>query len=125
LPKTGAVRAEDSKSTKEGQEENGIWNALVKNYELVEGAQLSNSFILLLVLNETNQALTTTQISQLISRRSKGQIYKVSGTLRDSLEHRKREGYVSGIDQGNKTLYSITTKGQKLLKGWIGFLSAY
>jgi DNA-binding PadR family transcriptional regulator len=44
-------------------------------------------------------------------------------TLRDSLEHRlKREGYVSGIDQGKKTLYSITTKGQKLLKGWIGFL---
>ena len=126
MPKTGAVRAEDSKSTKEGQEENGIWNAVVKNYDLIEGAQLSNSFILLLVLNETNQALTTTQISQLISRRSKGQIYKVSGTLRDSLEHRlKREGYVSGIDQGNKTLYSITTKGQKLLKGWIGFLSAY
>ncbi len=78
------------------------WNQLLEraktcklsspDYEGVEGAQLSNSFILLLILNEPNEALTTTQKSELISRRSKGQIYRVSGTLRDSLEHRlKRE----------------------------------
>jgi hypothetical protein len=42
-------------------EDNAIWNTVVKNYELIEGVQLSNSFILLLVLDETNQALTTTQ----------------------------------------------------------------
>ena len=93
---------------------------------MIQGAQLSNSFILLMVLNEAEEPLTTTQISELISKRSKGEIYKISATLRDALEHRlKREGYVSGIDQDNKTLYSITTNGQKLLKGWIGFLSAY
>jgi hypothetical protein len=37
--------------------------------------------------------------------RSKGQICRISATLRDSLGHRlKREGYVAGIDEGNNTL---------------------
>ena len=72
--------------------------------------------------NEAKQPLTTTQISELISKQSKGEIYKISATLRDSLELRlKREGYVQGIDKKNKGLYSITPKGQKLLQGWIVF----
>jgi DNA-binding PadR family transcriptional regulator len=92
-----------------------LWNSIIKNYEMIQCAQLSNSFILLMVLNEAKEPLTTTQISELISKRSKGQIYKISATLRDSLERRlKREG-----------LYSITPKGQRLLQGWIAFLSAY
>ncbi|HET7345212.1 MAG TPA: DUF4364 family protein [Nitrososphaeraceae archaeon] len=115
--------------TKRNQQEisvSKLWNAIVKNYEMIQGAQLSNSFILLMVLNEAKEPLTTTQISELISKRSKGQIYKISATLRDSLEHRlKREGYVEGIDTNNRGLYSITPKGQKLLEGWIAFLSAY
>jgi hypothetical protein len=103
-----------------------IWNEIVKNYEMIQGAQLSNSFILLMTLNEARQPLTTTQISELISKRSKGEIYKISATLRDSLELRlKREGYVEGIDKKRKGLYSITPKGRKLLQGWIAFLSAY
>ena len=103
-----------------------LWNAIVKDYEMIQGAQLSNSFILLMILNEAKEPLTTTQISELISKRSKGQIYKISATLRDSLEHRlKREGYVEGIEMNNRGLYSITPKGQKLLQGWIAFLSAY
>ena len=63
-----------------------IW-IRIKNYEMIEGAQLSNSFILLMILNEAKGPLTTTQISELISKRSKGEIYKISATLRDSLEH--------------------------------------
>ncbi|MGB8936262.1 MAG: hypothetical protein WCC17_14285 [Candidatus Nitrosopolaris sp.] len=56
-----------------------------------------------MVLNEAKEPLTTTQISELISKRSKGEIYKISATLRDSLEHRlKREGYVEGIEMNNK-----------------------
>jgi hypothetical protein len=103
-----------------------IWNSIIKNYEMIQGAQLSNSFILLMVINETKEPLTTTQISELISKRSRGEIYKISATLRDSLEHRlKREGYVEGIEVNNKGLYSITPKGQKLLRGWIAFLTAY
>ena len=103
-----------------------IWNAIVKNYGMIQGAQISNSFILLMVLNEATQPLSTTRISELISKRSKGQIYKISATVRDSLQYRlKREGYVEGVDVNDKSLYSITPKGKKLLQDWIAFLSAY
>ena len=103
-----------------------LWSSIVKNYEMIQGAQLSNSFILLMVLNEAKEPLTTTQISELISKRSRGEIYKISATLRDSLEHRlKREGYVEGVEVNNKGLYSITPKGQKLLRGWVAFLTGY
>jgi DNA-binding PadR family transcriptional regulator len=86
---------------------------------MIQGAQLSNSFILLTVLNEAKEP-------ELISKRSKGEIYKISPTLRDSLEYRlKREGYVEGVELNNKGLYSITPKGQKLLRGWVAFLTAY
>jgi hypothetical protein len=112
-----------------------IWDSIAKNYDMIQGAQLSNSFITLMALNEANKPLNTTQISEIISLHTKGEIYKISATLRDSLEHRlKREGYVEGIDvptlQGLRkpvkmTLYSITPKGRNLLKGWISFLSVY
>jgi DNA-binding PadR family transcriptional regulator len=93
---------------------------------MVEGAKLSNSFIILMALNESKEPLNTTQISQIIALNTGAKIYKISATLKDSLEHRlKREGYVEGTDLPNKSLYSITPKGKKLLKGWIAFLSAY
>jgi DNA-binding PadR family transcriptional regulator len=70
--------------------------------------------------------LTTTRISEIISKRSKGEIYKISSTIRDSLEYRlKREGYVKAVDIKGKNMYSITPKGQRLLQGWIAFLSAF
>jgi DNA-binding PadR family transcriptional regulator len=93
---------------------------------MIQGAQISNSFILLMVLDEATQPLSTTKISELISKRSKGHIYKISATVRDSLQYRlKREGYVEGVNAKDKSLYSITPKGKKLLEGWIAFLSAY
>ena len=93
---------------------------------MINGAQLSNSFIILMALSESKEPLNTTQVSQIIALNSGGQIYKISATLKDSLEHRlKREGYVESIDLPTKSLYSITLKGKKLLKGWISFLSAY
>ncbi len=76
--------------------------------------------------NQSEWLLTTTQISAVISKGSKGRIYKNPATLKDALEIRlKREGYVNGINTANKILYSITSKGRKLLKGWIAFVSAY
>src|SRR5205085_8053491 len=103
-----------------------IWDSVSKNYEMVQDAQLSNNFVILMALNESEQPLTTTQISEIISKRSKGQIYKNPATLKDALENRlKREGYVNGIITANKILYSITSKGRKLLNGWVAFLSAY
>jgi predicted transcriptional regulator len=112
--------------TKPHADSRQVWESIAKNYEMVEGAQLSNSFIILMGLSESKEPLNTTQISQIIALNTGGQIYKISATLKDSLEHRlKREGYVKSTDLPNKSLYSITPKGKKLLKGWIAFLSAY
>lgn len=102
-----------------------IWNSLSKNYNMIEGAQLSNSFVILLSLMNSNEHLTTNQISGIISKQSQGEIYKNPGTIKDALDKRLvREGFVSSKIIENKTQYSITPKGRKLLKGWIGFLSA-
>jgi hypothetical protein len=102
-----------------------IWNSLSKNYNLVEGAQLSNSFLILLSLINSNEPLTTNQISEIISKKSKGEIYKNPGTIKDALDKRLvREGFVSSKIIENKSKYFITVNGEKLLKGWIGFLSA-
>jgi hypothetical protein len=38
-----------------------LWSSIIKNYEMIQGAQLSNSFILLMVLNEAKEQLTSTQ----------------------------------------------------------------
>ena len=112
-----------------------IWKNIVKFYEFIEGAQISNSFVILKVLHDSEDPLSTTQISQKISSQSDGKLFKVSGVLKDTLENRLRKlGYVNGEDIANinspkkpikMTLYSITPKGKKLLKGWISFLKAF
>ena len=112
-----------------------IWNSISQNYEMIQGAQLSNSFIILMALYESEKPLNSTEISEIISSKTSGRIYKVSAALKDSLEHRlKRAGYVESIDipakKGTlkpikKSLYSITPKGINLLNGWISFLLAY
>ena len=102
-----------------------VWHSISKNYDMIQGAQLSNSFIILIALSESKRPLTTTHVSEIISRKSKGHIYKNPATLKDSLEYRlKRDGYVKGVTQANKILYSITPKGKTLLNGWIGFIKA-
>lgn len=111
-----------------------LWESIAKNYEFIEGAQMSNSFIILMVLSESKEPLSTTQISEKISINSRGQLFKVSGALKDSLENRLRKaGYVDGTDIPNDktdrkpirmTLYSVTPKGKRLLNCWLAFLSA-
>src|SRR5215211_4328393 len=108
-----------------------VWESIAENYEFIEGAQMSNSFIILMALSQSKESLSTTQISEKIAINSKGKLFKVSGALKDSLENRlRRAGYVAGVDlpqEGKKkpikkTLYSITPMGQKILKGWLAFL---
>ena len=41
-----------------------VWESVAKNYEFIEGAQLSNSFIILVTLSESKEPLSTTQISE-------------------------------------------------------------
>jgi DNA-binding PadR family transcriptional regulator len=92
-----------------------------------------------MALNENEakkKALTAGEISEIIAQKSKGRLYKVPSTLRDALEYRlKREGLVEDgniVNRSSSTQktpkvsrYSITAKGQKLLQGWISFLSAF
>ena len=47
------------------------------------------------------------------------------GYIQEMLDTLTQPGYVNGINTANKILYSITSKGRKLLKGWIAFVSAY
>ena len=69
-----------------------------------------------MALSAVKEPLNTTQIH------TKGQIYEISATLKAALEHRlKCEGYFEGNDMKNMSLYSITPRGRKLLKGWIAF----
>jgi hypothetical protein len=126
--KAGELRKEitNHKNNNDDDDDQILWSSIAKNYEMIQGAQIANSFILLMVLSNAREPSSTTQISEIISKKSRGEIFKLSSTLKDSLEHRlKRDGYVEGIDMKNKSLYSITPKGRKLLKGWIAFLSAY
>lgn len=112
-----------------------LWQSIASNYEFIEGAQLSNSFICLLALSESPEPMSTTQISEYIAKQTKGEVLKVSGTIKDSLERRlKKAGYVEGADIPTKkrdkksvrvSLYKITPKGKKLLDGWIAFLSSF
>jgi hypothetical protein len=121
------------KKVAETEDEGYIWEKIAKNYDFIDGAQISNSFIVLMALNNSKESLSTTQISEKIAVQTQGKIYKVSGALRDSLENRlRRSGYVEGKDIPNiktnhkpirMTLYSMTPKGKRLLNGWIAFIN--
>ena len=89
-----------------------------------------------MALDEIKKPVTSGEISEFIALRSKGRLYKVSATIKDSLDNRlKREGLVEDRSlKKNKrdekkylkvAHYTITPKGQKLLRGWISFLSAF
>jgi hypothetical protein len=132
--KTTASKNTDRTIGSEAQDDK-LWDSISKNYEWINHAQISNSFILLMALNEAKKASTAGEISEIIAQKSKGRLYKFPPTLRDALEYRlKREGLVKDENIANRSLahkttkvskYSITPKGQKLLRGWIAFLSAF
>jgi DNA-binding PadR family transcriptional regulator len=122
------------RSIDSGAQNDKLWDSISKNYEWISHAQISNSFILLMVLKEAKKALTAGEISEIIAQKSKGRLYKVPSTLRDALEYRlKRDGLVEDEIIASRSTnkspkvsrYSITPKGQKLLQGWIAFLSAF
>ena len=85
--------------------------SIADNYELIEGAQLSNSFIILMILDKAEESLTSSDISKTISYNSLGRIYKPASTLKDSLENwLKREGYVEGIVKIIKHIIKLLKK---------------
>jgi DNA-binding PadR family transcriptional regulator len=122
-----------SKAVKEHSEE--LWGLIAKNIQWINSASLSNSFIILQVLNEAEKPLSASEVSERIASNTKGRIYKVPATIRDALEHRlMREKLVDGKEENIKTTdgrklktlhFTITEKGRELLKGWIAFIRAY
>jgi DNA-binding PadR family transcriptional regulator len=112
-----------------------LWELISRNIEWINYASLSNSFLILQVLDEAEKPLSAGEISARISSNTKGLIYKVSATIRDSLEHRlMREGLVEGIEIESRTTdsrkirslhFTMTAKGKNLLKGWRAFIRTY
>lgn len=65
---------------------------------MIQGAQLSNSFIFLMVLYESQKPLNSTEISETFASKISGKIFSLSN-IKDPLEHTlKRERYVESID---------------------------
>ena len=69
-----------------------IWKSIVDNYELIEGAQLSNSFIMLMTLGHKSERISDIDlILRNISYNILGHIYKPASTLKDSLKIVEKE----------------------------------
>jgi hypothetical protein len=93
------------KRTIEKINSDNLWETIVKNYEFIKDAHMSNSFIILMALSGSKEPLSTTQISENIAINSQDKLFKVSGALKDSLENRLRKaGYVDG------TIFQMTKK---------------
>lgn len=126
-------RKSTSKAAKETPRE--LWDLITDNIQWVNYANLSNSFIILQVLNDAEKPLSANEVSGKIASNTKGRIYKVPATIRDALEHRlMREKLVEGEEMEIQTAdgrklktlhFSITAKGKELLKGWTAFIHAY
>ena len=84
-----------------------IWDSLSKNFETIECAQLSNSFITR-GSGRRKGSMSSTQISELIANKQ-GQIYKDCATLRLFRTWTKKRRIHNSKEI--KKLYSITPKG--------------
>ena len=133
---SGKNAQKDDQKIKYDPQNDKTWDSIATNYEWISLAHLSNSFIILMTLDEIKKPVTAGEISEFIAVRSKGRLYKVSATIKDSLDNRlNREGLVEdhhGMTKEQdekKSLkvahYAITPKGRKLLQGWLAFLSAF
>ena len=98
---SGKVAQKDNQKINYDSQNDKTWDSIATNYDWISLAHLSNSFIILMALNEIKKPVTAGEISEFIALRSKGRLYKVSATIKDSLDNRlKREGLVE--DHGMK-----------------------
>jgi len=47
----------------EKEDQDKIWNSITRQCEFITGAQISNSFIVLMALSQSKESLSTTQVS--------------------------------------------------------------
>lgn len=73
-----------------------ISEKVAKNYRFIEGAQISNSFVILMALSESKQLLTATQISEKIAARGRSDTITMSvlETLKQENPELYRQIYV-------------------------------
>src|SRR5215217_9054430 len=91
----GKIAQKDDQKIKYDSQNDKTWDSIATNYDWISLAHLSNSFTILMALNEIKKPVTAGEISEFIALRSKGRLYKVSATIKDSLDNRlKREGLV-------------------------------
>jgi hypothetical protein len=57
------------------ESKNDKWLQIAKYYDFIQAAELSNSFIVLMALDESNQPQSSTQISEMITSKSNGKIF--------------------------------------------------
>jgi hypothetical protein len=53
------------------EDQDKIWNSIIRQFEFITGTQISNNFIVLMALSESKESMSTTQLSEIISSRSK------------------------------------------------------
>jgi hypothetical protein len=89
---SGKIAQKDDQKIKYDSQNDRTWDSIATNYDWISLAHLSNSFIMLMALYEIKKPVTAGEISEFIALRSKGRLYKVSATIKDSLDNRlKRE----------------------------------
>jgi len=54
----------------EKEDQDKIWNSITRQCEFITGAQISNSFIVLMALSQSKESLSTTQVSEIISTKN-------------------------------------------------------
>jgi len=92
---SGKVAQKDDLKINYDYQNDKTWDSIATNYDWISLAHLSNSFIILMALDEIKKPVTAGEISEFIALRSKGRLYKVSATIKDSLDNRlKRESLV-------------------------------
>jgi hypothetical protein len=111
-----------------------VWSKIVKHDDLIHMAQTARAFQILQVLSEASEPLSTSQISENIAKNSQGKIFLIPSTAKSACEIMRVQGMVDGKDiksdanerkPVSKTLYSITKEGEKVLRGWYGFIDAF
>lgn len=49
------------------EDQDKIWNSIIRQFEFITGTQISNNFIVLMALSESKESMSTTQLSEIIS----------------------------------------------------------
>ena len=80
-----------------------LLDSIAKNYVMYEMVQRAHIRNRLYIYHGSfrSKKLSTTHLSEIMSKKSRGEIFRLSSKLKDSLE--QRDGYVGGTDMKEKS----------------------